>query len=264
MRIIAIGDPHGDLKKIRKIPVKRADLIILTGDLGDADLLRKMSLDNLERQKKGLPKIKYSPRQEREAFFEAYKSCMKVVAYLSEFAPVYVVFGNVESSKKETEKWSKKIGFELPFLEDDLNSLRGVKVINNRVVDFRGLKIGGVPYFIDVSWVKDFKPPDFKKRMGKAVKQTKEAKNMLKEFGRLVILVCHQPPYGILDKSMSKFTPKDWYGKHAGSKVILDYVKRKQPKIVLCGHIHEQEGCKKVGKTKVYNLGTGGYKVIEF
>jgi Icc-related predicted phosphoesterase len=41
MKILAIGDPHGDLKKIKKIPIEGVDLILITGDLGKADLLRK-------------------------------------------------------------------------------------------------------------------------------------------------------------------------------------------------------------------------------
>ena len=34
VRILAIGDPHGALDKIRKIPIKEIDLILLTGDIG--------------------------------------------------------------------------------------------------------------------------------------------------------------------------------------------------------------------------------------
>ncbi len=52
MRIIAIGDPHGDVAKLRKIPLKGIDLILLTGDLGKADLARKFAFMNIERQRK--------------------------------------------------------------------------------------------------------------------------------------------------------------------------------------------------------------------
>lgn len=37
MKILAIGDHHGNLQKIKKIPIKNIDLILLTGDLGRAD-----------------------------------------------------------------------------------------------------------------------------------------------------------------------------------------------------------------------------------
>ncbi len=78
MKILAIGDPHGNLNKIKKIPVKNIDLILLTGDLGSANLMRKMAFENIERKKQGLPEKEYSPTQEKKSFMEAYTSTIKV------------------------------------------------------------------------------------------------------------------------------------------------------------------------------------------
>ena len=264
MKILAIGDPHGDLKKVRKIPLKGIDLILLTGDLGRADLMRKMAFSNLERKKKGLEEIEYTPKQQKRAFMEAYDSSMKIVRYLSGFAPVYTIYGNVESSNQETRRYSKEIGLKLPFLTDNLNKIKNVRVINNRLSNFDGARIGGLEYFVDTNWVREFKPSNLKKSMRKAKKQTDKAKRVLRNFGDLDILVCHQPPHGFLDKVTFKAAPKHWKGKHAGSNTILEYVKKQQPKYVFCGHIHEGEGKARIGKTEVYNLGVCGYKVVEF
>ena len=262
MRILAIGDPHGNLKKVKKIPVKEVDLILLTGDLGKSDLMRKIAFENSERRKKGLPEKEYSPVQEKRAFMEAYASTMKLICYLSRFAPVFTIFGNVESSNYETRKYSQKIGLRLPFLYDRLNAVYNVHVINNRVANFNGVRIGGLEYFIDTSWIKEFKPANYKEKLEHARKQTEKTKRILRGFKELDILLCHQPPYRVLDKVTSKFAPKHWHGKHAGSKTILDYIKKHQPQYVFCGHIHEKEGSAKIGKTTVYNLGIAGYKVI--
>ena len=262
MRILAIGDPHGDLKKVKKIPVKEVDLILLTGDLGKSDLMRKIAFENSERRKKGLPEKEYSPVQEKRAFMEAYTSTIRLVIYLSRFAPVFTIFGNVESSNYETRQQSRKIGIALPFLYDKLDALPKVRVINNRAANFKGIRIGGLEYFIDTSWIKEFKPANYKEKLEHARKQTEKARRILKKFGRVDILLCHQPPYRVLDKVTSKFAPKHWHGKHAGSKTILDYIKKHQPQYVFCGHIHEKEGSAKIGKTAVYNLGIAGYKVI--
>jgi predicted phosphodiesterase len=35
MKMLAIGDPHGDLEKVKRISVEDVDLILLTGDLGN-------------------------------------------------------------------------------------------------------------------------------------------------------------------------------------------------------------------------------------
>jgi len=263
MRILAIGDPHGNLEKIKKLPVKDADLILLTGDLGRANLLRKMAFGNIKRKKHGLPEKEYSPAMEKKAFMEAYTSTMHVVRYLSRFANVLTIFGNVESSNYETRKHFRKIGLHLPYLYDHLNSINGVRIINNTLANFKGIRIGGIEYFIDTNWVKEFRPSDFKEKITEAKKQTARTKKVLQRFDSVAILICHQPPYGILDKVTAKFVPEHWKGKHAGSHTILQYIKSKQPRYVFCGHIHEDKGMKKIGNTEVYNLGNAGYKVIK-
>ena len=263
MRICAIGDPHGSLDKIKEIPLSDIDLILLTGDLGSSDLMRKMAFDNLERKEQGLEEVKYSPTQKKKAFMEAYTSTMRIVKYLQKFAPVFSIFGNVESSNYDTRKQSRKIGVALPYLSNDLNALSNVRVINNRVANFEGIRIGGLEYFVDTNWVREFKPSDYKEGLAQAKKETDKAKRVLRWFDSLDILVCHQPPYGVLDKVTAKFAPKDWQGKHAGSKAILHYIESKSPKYVFSGHIHEGQGMKKIGETEFYNLGTGDYKIVE-
>ena len=158
MRILAIGDPHGDLLKVKKINAKNIDLILLTGDLGSANLMRKMAFENLERQKKGLDEKEYSKQKQQKAFMEAYTSSMRVVKYLAKFAPIYTIYGNVENSNTETKKREKELGLPLPYLSNDLNKLKNVRVINNRIANFKGIRIGGLKYFVDTNWVQEFKP----------------------------------------------------------------------------------------------------------
>jgi Icc-related predicted phosphoesterase len=194
---------------------------------------------------------------------EAYNSTIELVNYLRKFATVFVIFGNVESSNADTKKESKKIGLPLPFLTDDLKKLENVKVINNKFIKFKGLKIGGLQYFIDFNWIEDFKPKDLKKKLAQAKKDNPPVERALKSFLNLDILVCHQPPYGYLDVVSFPAAPADWQGKHSGSRIILDYINKNQPKYVFCGHIHEGEGSIKIGRTEVFNLGFCGYRVIE-
>lgn len=261
MKILIIGDPHGS-DKARKVPLKGLDLILITGDLGKADLMRKMAFENINRKKQGLPEKEYTPKQEQRAFMQAYNSTMKLVKHYSRFAPVYTIFGNVESSNSATRKLSKEIGIKLPLLADDLNALDNVRVINNRITKFKGLRIGGLQYFIDTSWVREFKPEDYRDALKNAKKQTEKAKKVLNRFGKVDILVCHQPPYGVLDRVNFPGAPKHWQNKHAGSKAVLSYVKRKKPSYVFCGHIHEAKGKKKVGKTLVHNVGVAGDYIV--
>jgi len=63
------------------------------------------------------------------------------------------------------------------------------------------------------------------------------------------VLVSHVPPKGIQDKV--------FVGVNAGSKEIRDMVDKYKPRLVLCGHIHEDPGYTKNNKTVVVNCSMG-------
>jgi Icc-related predicted phosphoesterase len=63
------------------------------------------------------------------------------------------------------------------------------------------------------------------------------------------IIVSHEPPYGLQDKV--------FLGMHAGNKELRKIVDRYKPRLVLCGHIHEDPGYTKIGKTIVVNCSMG-------
>jgi Icc-related predicted phosphoesterase len=257
MKILAIGDPHGNLEKIKKIPMKGVNLILLTGDIGKADLARERFKENIERKKKNLKELEEDAKFSKKVSLEIYDSAIKTLKYLSKYALVYSITGNVWMSDKGVKEDEKKFGIKLPHLHEDFKKIKNFNLIRNRIRKIKDLKIGFLEYFVDNCWIKEFKEKD-KKIIKKAKKQTEKTKKVLERFGYLDILICHQPPYGFLDK----VTWKDFLGKHAGSKTILNYIKKYQPKYVFCGHIHEGEGKVKIGKTEVYNLGVAGHKII--
>lgn len=264
MKVLAIGDPHGDLDKIRTIPLKGVDIILLTGDLGKADLARKRFFENIEREKKGLLKLEGDAKFARQMHMQIHDSTIKLLDYLSKHAEVYAIQGNVGiPSKPEVKEYEEKHGIKLPVTRKVVDRMKHVYVVKNGVRNIEGIRVGFLEYFLDTSWVKEFKPSDYAEKMKKARKDTDKAKRILKRFGKLDILVCHQPPYGVLDKVNFPGAPKHWQGKHAGSKTILDYARKYQPKYIFCGHIHEGEGHAKIGKTEVFNLGVAGWKVVE-
>jgi Icc-related predicted phosphoesterase len=265
MKICAIGDPHGDVQAIKHIPLKDVDLILLTGDIGRAELIRTMDVGNLKRQEQGLKPIKYTSKDFERAFWEIYRSAYQVVKYLSRFAPVLLIYGNVESLNLHPHSvawYSRQTGKQLPLFSREITRLPGVRIINNRVANVQGVRIGGLEYFSDTCWLKEFRPPGYTRRGEYARKSTKKAKQVLSWFGDVDLLLSHQPPFGVLDKVRSNAVPRSWQNKRGGSKVILNYVKQRAPRFVLCGHIHEAKGTKKLGKSVVHNLGMGGYRFI--
>jgi Icc-related predicted phosphoesterase len=264
MKILIIGDPHGDVSKLKKIPKKGIDLILLTGDLGSADLARKIFFENIERKKKGLEELKEDAKYAKNIHMEIHDSTMNVLKYLSRFAPVYTIEGNVAiftdfEAKKDSKKWKTKF----PSTIKEIKKLGNVHLVKNKLRVLDDVRIGFLEWFTDIYWVKEFKPADYRKRMRKAKKETDKARRVLKSFKDLDILVCHQPPYGYLDKVKNPAAPKHWQGNRAGSKVILDYVKKRQPTYVFSAHIHERKGKTKIGKSEVYNLGVAGHKILK-
>jgi Icc-related predicted phosphoesterase len=66
-------------------------------------------------------------------------------------------------------------------------------------------------------------------------------------------LAVHFPPYGTrLDQAGR--------GRHAGSRVLREWVERVQPVYLFCGHIHECAGQgDRLGATECLNVGKAGY-----
>lgn len=73
-------------------------------------------------------------------------------------------------------------------------------------------------------------------------KQAKFAKN------RKIILVSHCPPYNVLDSAI-RFGERN-----IGSLALHEFIQKKQPILVICGHVHSQGGnTEKIGSTLVIN-----------
>jgi uncharacterized protein len=77
-----------------------------------------------------------------------------------------------------------------------------------------------------------------------------EAAEMLSGLAAGAVLVVHSPPKGHVDTSD---------GKHLGSEAVLRAIEERQPRLALCGHVHESWGrISTIGRTRVVNLGPAG------
>jgi Icc-related predicted phosphoesterase len=77
------------------------------------------------------------------------------------------------------------------------------------------------------------------------------ATEMLAECPEGAVLVLHSPPRNHCDSGGD--------GAHFGSPALLRAIEEKQPRLAVCGHIHESWGCEsEVGSTPVRNLGPRG------
>jgi Icc-related predicted phosphoesterase len=63
------------------------------------------------------------------------------------------------------------------------------------------------------------------------------------------VIISHEPPYGAQDKV--------FLGMHGGNKELREIINKYKPRLVLCGHIHEDPGITKIGETTVVNCSLG-------
>jgi Icc-related predicted phosphoesterase len=79
----------------------------------------------------------------------------------------------------------------------------------------------------------------------------KQAEGLLENCPLGAVLVSHSPPFGHADR--------DRMGRSLGSRSVLEAVLRTEPRLVVCGHIHESWGRRSfVGSTPVINAGPEG------
>jgi uncharacterized protein len=96
----------------------------------------------------------------------------------------------------------------------------------------------------------DTKSEDF----DKFIKGKEERLEKLKEDGRELVLITHQPPHK---------TKLDYIWDHHGNKSYTKFIKKFQPVLAVCGHLHETQGKEdKIGKTKLINPGPKGKVVL--
>ncbi len=99
---------------------------------------------------------------------------------------------------------------------------------------------GGIPVTPFGAWSYDF--------------DENQAAEMLSNCPVSAVLVVHSPPYETVDQ--------DGGGHHFGSRAIREAVEAKQPRLVVCGHIHNDWGREfQLGNSRIINAGPGGIVV---
>lgn len=77
--------------------------------------------------------------------------------------------------------------------------------------------------------------------------------NLAQVFARIPedidVLITHSPPRGVCDDGVYPFERQ-----HYGSQVLRERIEQIQPKLHICGHIHEGYGQGRIGQTTVANV----------
>ncbi|MCL6282828.1 metallophosphoesterase family protein [Ruegeria sp. 2012CJ41-6] len=144
---------------------------------------------------------------------------MEMLAGIS--APLVMVPGNAESAEELTGA-----------------ARHGVHVLHGQAVEVDRLSLFGLGYGVPLTpfgaWSCDL--------------SESEATELLDRCQETDVLITHSPPKGVGDVTSQ--------GDSVGSSAVRDAIERLQPKLAVCGHIHDSWGARgRIGRTEVANLG---------
>lgn len=153
-------------------------------------------------------------------------------------------FGHMRQGLAETLTWLAPLAQKAVFVpgnaesEGELRAATQATVLHGQAADRAGLRLFGLGYAVPVTpfgpWSCDLTED--------------QAAAMLSALDAADILVTHSPPKGVADRASS--------GLSLGSVAIRAAIERVQPRLVLCGHIHESWGQRGwIGRSEVVNLG---------
>ena len=143
-------------------------------------------------------------------------------------------------------------GITVPFIvvpgnAESADELCDAAHLGTHVLHGQGVEIDGVSFFGLGYAVPETPFGDWSCDLSEAT-----AEQMLNNCETVDVLILHSPPKGVADQSST--------GVSLGSTAIRAAIERIQPKLAVCGHIHDswrQEGM--IGGTRVVNLGPAGH-----
>ncbi len=266
MKILAIGDLHGKItpKLKKRISQEEFDFIVGVGDYAGIDdwysyikyifSLKKSPLEEAFKRKS--PKEFFGKKKFKKLLKDDFTAGKKSLQFLEELKkPGFFVFGNGDEewynypfSKKILQAKRKNLNF--------LKKLTNLKEMTYRVKNYKGISFLGFGGYMDAKANDKIRDAKWLKVVDKRNKRAEKKMNsLLGKINKKSIFIFHYPPLGVFDIITDKKNP--FHGGSTGVDFFREAVIKKKPFLVLCGHMHEYQGKKKLGKSLVVNPGEG-------
>lgn len=263
MKILAVGDFHGKIPRFLKKIIKKEnpDVIISPGDFCSF-VERKIWFKYCYGTDKELWEI-IGKKKHNEYLRRNRLSGKKVIHYLKSLnIPLYTVTGNIDYTRNKDIGEARATKFrERPWTTNFLKKQK-IPILDYSRKKFEDYTLIGYPRSSYPGILRKYILKG--KRYGKFSKKRllKDYKKQWKRVSKLfkgkknIIFVSHNVPYRTkLDKITSKKADKRARGQHYGSYLAKELIKKYEPKLCICGHIHEHPGAVKIGRTLVVNPG---------
>lgn len=271
MKALVLGDFHGVFsEKLKKKLVREEfDLVIGVGDYAGIEefrpyfrkmfgILRKSG--RYLKAEEYFGKKKYQKLQKKD--YAAGKVILKELNGLGK--PVIIIFGNSDWCRYPFD--SKRVMDRRRLYEKYAKKLKNLSEINYDSMEYCGMNVVGFGGYMEaVSNIKNEKDKKkLKKRILRMSRARKKLFDILRKSGKADILILHYPPEGVFDIIKDRKNP--YRGESAGVSIFGEAIKKFRPKVVLCGHMHEYRGVKRLFGVPIVNPGEAGknnYAIVD-
>jgi len=250
MKILALGDFHGKFPERLKKEAKKADFILAAGDYANADKIRKILFKHWTN--KNLIDV-VGNKKAKAMLKESFNSGLKILKELNSLGKkTFVIFGNTDFYKSVKDELFPK------YYEKNIKNLKNLILIDRKKSKLKDIEIIGHGGYVDVTdFIRHPLDEDKKKQKIRLERYKKDEKNLFKLFSgkkpKNFIFLTHYTPYGFFDKVKAKKSPM--HNRHVGFEPYNKIIKKYQPLLCICGHMHEYQGIKRLGKTIVISTG---------
>ncbi len=273
MKILFVSDLHGNLRAIDKLSLLNVtvDVLIIGGDVTATHFVPIINYGKMI----VLKRDPNSPKFNNEKDAIAYKELLIREGFIGWYGTAKEFYSLdkkkyiLEIQKKsfrmvltKLKKRYKKIFLILgnddnPELENLINEEKSVINLNERVVEFEGCQFLGMSFVPPTPFKSNFEISEDKilKKINRLMKKVKS---------KSYIWVFHSPPKNSgldiclkLDENLNPVYKGGWPVFDAvGSKSISKALRLYKPHFLLCGHVHESPGIRKIENTICINPGS--------
>jgi Icc-related predicted phosphoesterase len=286
MKVLIIGDFHGKFSKKLEGEIKKTkpDLILSPGDFCGDEILVRFFFENIYGKEEISLEYLFIYRYLEMVSLNAGISLIKSFKKLK--IPIFAIRGNWDPSP-----FGSDLVGELD--EEDLKKVEFFEKLQTKKFSFIDLGLKEFDSFVLVGGASSSSPQRIQKGMVEglvkkeemSLREAKEYVSVLKKnwnkrqelyeqnfkkaikirerTGKKIVFLTHNCPYNTKLDKVKKGLVK---GKHYGSYQEKLIIKKFKPDLVFCGHMHENFGKDKVGKSVIYNVGSaldGKFLVME-